>query len=241
MFAMFNFLKKSNWLEEKYAGEIQFWKMTIGQYVAWYKGKISLYEEKPPTSKQKVKGYSDQDSAILTWGKVHQEKKYLKDLQLKPNAFAGKKILDVGSGPHPSALCFRKAQVYCLEPLLPQYLEIGFPLHYYPLATFVHAQSENIPFPKAFFDGVISVNAIDHVDDIEKTAKEIKRVLKPGGKLRMHIHYHKKTQAEPIELNDERVKKLFGWCKGFRKIDESSKKTGFTLTNSDETYTLWSN
>lgn len=238
---MFKLFKRSNWLQEKYEGEINFWKMTIGQYQQWYKGEIELYKEKPPTKKQKIKGHNLKDSAILTWGKVHQEKKYLRDLQLNKTAFKGKKILDIGSGPHPSAACFTGSKLFCLEPLLPKYLEIGFPLHYYKDVTFVHGKSEYIPLPKAFFDVVISVNAIDHVDDIQKTAQEIKRVLKPNGKLRMHIHYHKKTQAEPIELNDEKVKKLFSWCKGFKKLSESKEKTGFTLIDKNEKYTLWSN
>ena len=35
-----------------------------------------------------------------------------------------------------------------------------------------------MPFEDGFFDAVISVNAIDHVNDFAETAKEIKRVLK---------------------------------------------------------------
>jgi len=238
---MFSLIPKSNLIAEKYAGEINFWQMTIKQYVEWYNGKIKLYKENPPKKKQRVKGYTLADSAILTWGKVHQEKKYLRDLQLPSHAFKGKKLLDIGSGPHPSAMCFKGAKLYCLDPLLPKYLELGFPLHYYEGVKFVAGKSESIPFPKAFFDAVISVNAIDHVDDIKKTALEIKRVLKPKGKLRMHIHYHKRTQAEPIELNDKKIKQLFGWRKGFVKIGESNEKTGFTLTDPNEKYTLWSN
>lgn len=234
-------LSKKNILAEKYAGEINFWKITLKEYIRWYKGEIELYKEKAPRQSQKIKGYTLQDSAILTWGKLHQEKKYLQDLQLDPITFRHKKVLDIGSGPHPSAICFKDAELYCLDPLLPKYLEIGFPIHYYKNVKFICGKSENILFPDNYFDAVISVNAIDHVDDIKKTAKEIHRVLKKGGKLRMHIHYHKKTQAEPIELNDAKVSKLFGWCKGFHKINESKSKRGFDLTDEFEKYTLWSN
>lgn len=232
---------KNAMLVDKYNSEISFWKKTIHDYLAWYAGNKVLYDVPPPNDKQKVKVYSQTDSAILTWSKIHQEKKYLQDLALKPGTFKNKKVLDIGSGPHPSALCFDNIQLCCLDPLLGRYLEIGFPIHYYPGTSFVCAKSEKMPFPNNYFDAVISVNAIDHVDDIEKTSKEIKRVLKVGGKIRMHIHYHKRTSAEPIEFTDLYVKKIFSWCKGFRKISESSEKKGYSLIDPTEKFALWSN
>lgn len=69
------------------------------------------------------------------------------------------KLLDIGSGPMPSATCFKDCQLYCLEPLLPKYLEAGFPLHYYKNFKFIHGVSENIPIEDNFFDAVISVQA----------------------------------------------------------------------------------
>lgn len=225
----------------KYNSEVNFWKGILVEYEKWYNGEIKLFKENPPRNKQKVKGDLPNHSAILTWNKVHQERKYLNDLMLKSGVFKGKKILDIGSGPHPSGVCFKGANLYCLDPLLPTYLEIGFPIYYYPKVKFIYGHSEQIPFPNNFFDVVISVNAIDHVDDFKKTSREIRRVLKKGGKIRMHIHYHKKTATEPIELNDKVVSSVYSWCKNFRKISESSSKTGFDLEDNGEKYTLWSN
>jgi ubiquinone/menaquinone biosynthesis C-methylase UbiE len=37
-----------------------------------------------------------------------------------------------------------------------------------------------IPFPDAYFDVVCSLNSLDHVDDFDKVAAEIIRVLAPG-------------------------------------------------------------
>ena len=130
---------------------------------------------------EKLRVSDIQHSSILTWHKLHQEVKYLQDLELGTDAFRGMKLLDVGAGPMASATCFEGADLYCLEPLLPQYLQAGFPIHYYGKTTFISAPSERIPVPDAFFDAVISANAIDHVDNIGETALEIKRVLKPGG------------------------------------------------------------
>ena len=64
------------------------------------------------------------------------------------------------------------------------------------------AKSENLPFPKPFFDVVVCVNALDHVDSLKKTVKEISRVLKKGGKFIGQINFREKpTATEPIVLN----------------------------------------
>ena len=103
----------------------------------------------------------------------------------------------------------------------------------------INGIAENMPFPDNIIDGIISVNAIDHFNDLNKVSSEIKRVLKKDGHLRIHIHYHKSTVLEPIELNDDIANNLFGWCDGFKKIAESSDD--FYFMNVNEKYALWSN
>lgn len=150
------------------------------------------------------------------------------------------KILDVGAGPMPSATCFKNCEVYCLDPLLDRYLSIGFPLHYYPSARFIHAQSEDIPVTDNFFDAIISVNAIDHINDFAKTAIELKRVLKPQGLFRMQVHYHPATDCEPLELNDTIFTEAYSWCEGLKKLSQSQESFSMTL-GGNESLTLWSN
>jgi len=43
------------------------------------------------------------------------------------------------------------------------------------------ASGENIPFGANSFDVVICCDVLEHVDDLEKTIREVARVLKPGG------------------------------------------------------------
>ena len=121
-------------------------------------------------------------------------------------------------------------------------MDAGFPIHIYESrARFVYGFAEKMPFENHFFDAVISVNALDHVADFKLTVNEIKRVLKPGGKVRLHLHFHNKTITEPLELNDSIVSEAFYWCEGFRKIDESKSKRGYSITKADEIFSLWSN
>lgn len=226
---------------EKQDVEVRFWRNELQKYIEWSDGTIKeIYGN--PTPAVLIPAYTKKLSALLTFFETHQIKKYMRDLQLEETAFLNKKVLDVGSGPFPSALCFKDAEVFCLDPLFDRYLAAGFPIHCYEQrARFVHAFAEAIPFEDNFFDAVISVNAIDHVDDFYKTAQELKRVLKPDGRFRMHVHYHPKTIAEPIELNDEIFLECYSWVSGLRKLSESTHKTGSNLSSNKESYVLWGN
>jgi SAM-dependent methyltransferase len=226
---------------EKRDAEVRFWKNEIQNYIKWCNGEIqTLYGN--PSPHEKAKAHTKELSAILTFFEIHQKNKYQKDLLLDMNAFKGMRVLDIGSGPFPSGLCFSECELYCLDPLHDSYLTAGYPIHCYDQrARFVHSFAENMPFDDEYMDAVISVNAIDHVDDFAKTAKEIKRVLKPGGRFRMHVHYHPMTTAEPIELNDEVFLTNYGWVRDIKKINTSRHKTGTSITNERESYVVWGN
>ncbi len=221
--------------------ELAFWRQERKRYQKWFAGELSpLYNTPSPENDEKEKASNPKDASILTWHRLHQEVKYLEDLELTPDAFQGMQLLDIGSGPIPSATCFEGCRVYCLEPLLLKYLEVGFPLHYYENVTFIHGGSERIPVKDSVFDAVISVNAIDHVDDIRETAAEIKRVLRTDGLFRMHVHYHPSTECEPISLDDDLFQELFGGCINLAKVKTSKESYSTTLPD-NESFVLWSN
>jgi SAM-dependent methyltransferase len=52
-----------------------------------------------------------------------------------------------------------------------------------PRASFQVAQSENLPFPDAYFDGVFMNEVFEHVTDEKVTMREVARILAPGGRL----------------------------------------------------------
>ena len=57
----------------------------------------------------------------------------------------------------------------------------------YPQFLFVHAKGERLPFPDQSFDAVISRVAVPYMD-IPVALSEMRRVLKPGGELRIKLH-----------------------------------------------------
>jgi SAM-dependent methyltransferase len=228
--------------KEKQNAEVRFWQKEIRKYVAWYKGELAELYGHPTPGVEKRIAPTTEIAAILTFFEVHQKPKYNVDLILETDAFHGMKVLDIGSGPFPSGLCFTDCELYCLDPLMAKYIEAGYPVHCYDnRAKFVQSMAEDMPFDDGFFDAVISVNAIDHVNDFGKTAKEIQRVSKPSGRFRMHVHYHPKTTAEPIELNDEIFLQHYGWVHNLKRISESKQKTGTVLTDQREKYVVWGN
>lgn len=228
-------------MEIKQNAEMVFWKSEIQSYLDWYTGNLPvLYNTPCPSLTQKIKGNSLLQSAVLTWTELHQKPKYLNDLDVDANCFSGKKVLDVGCGPIPSAICFEKADIYGVDPLISNYEKAGFPLNLYPDVHFIESGAEAIPIEDHFFDVILSVNAIDHVDDLEKVAKELRRVAKPDCKFLMHVHYHKATVPEPIEINDSIFFNLFGWVKDI-KVKKRSSRSFTSIAKEGEEFVLWSN
>ena len=228
---------------DKCNAAIEFRRKIVLEYEKWYEGKLkNLYGELAPSKKERINIGNLRENAILTWAKLHQEKKYLEDLHLTKDIFRGFNVLDIGSGGIPSGLVFENCIIYCLDPLIDLFNELGYPFKYYgERAKFINSYSEKMPFPNNYFDAIISVNALDHVDNFHKSVLEIKRVLKPGGLLRIHLHYHQQTVLEPIELSDRIIQQEFESFAGFHKLYESNSKRGSTLEDMNEKYVVWSN
>ncbi|RRS00366.1 class I SAM-dependent methyltransferase [Glycomyces terrestris] len=56
-----------------------------------------------------------------------------------------------------------------------------------------------IPFPDASFDGVYSVEALQHVDDLAAVAREAHRVLRPGGAFAAATFFAPGAAAHPLD------------------------------------------
>jgi SAM-dependent methyltransferase len=104
-----------------------------------------------------------------------------------------------------------------LDPLVPAYLKLGADKH---KMEYVASCSENIPFPDGHFDIVACLNALDHVDDLDATIREVKRVTKRGGFFLLSVEInHPPTSTEPITIDDGVLRKLgpeFEVVSGFR-------------------------
>lgn len=143
----------------------------------------------------------------------HDLTRYPRHLMLPADFFTGMRVLDVGCGPIPYASAFTGCNMWGIDPLLEGYREAGYDLS---RMTYICAPAERMPFDDGFFDAVISMNALDHVDDFDKTAAEIRRVAKHL--IHLEVHYHEPTVCEPHRLDDDRMRSAFP---GMNKLVET--------------------
>jgi ubiquinone/menaquinone biosynthesis C-methylase UbiE len=234
----------------KNRSELASWKKKLTSlYPKWYDGEISLVGVPPPEKDELITASGDKmKNAAMAWNLKFQQRKYLADLRLSKDAFAGKVICDLGAGPHPNALCFEGCEVYGTDHLMDEYRRIGYPMEEYGgRYHFVDGKLEKMPFEEGFFDAVIAVNSLDHIDDLAEASMEIRRVLKRNGLIRFIVEYHEPDLNEPIELNDDVMLHHFNWVAGFHKVHESrtdwswgGPKEG-AEAHSERRFALWSN
>ena len=130
----------------------------------------------------------------------HFEYLFVDAFGLSADWFAGKRMLDIGCGPTGSLeWATMAAERVGLDPLVDNYRSLGIEGH---AMQYVNAPSESIPFPTTYFDVVSSFNLLDHVDELDQTVDEIKRVVTAGGTLLIIVEVnHSPTIAEPISLS----------------------------------------
>ena len=124
---------------------------------------------------------------------------YTEHFGFRPSDYAGRRILDIGGGPRGSLeWADMAARLVGLDPFAGKYKRLGVDRH---KMEYVTAGSEHIPFPDASFHVVCSFNSLDHVENVQATIREIKRVTRTDGFLFLLVKVnHKPTAAEPHRL-----------------------------------------
>ena len=98
------------------------------------------------------------------------------------------RILEVGSGAHGIVFGLGSGFAIGVDPLAAHYKQL-FPKLQADSQT-VAAIGEELPFPDAAFDVVLTDNVIDHAEQPLRILDEIVRVLKPGGLLYFTVNVH---------------------------------------------------
>lgn len=115
------------------------------------------------------------------------EREYLRRLEELAGKLAGKKLLNVGcgTGGFNMVALDSKVQAFGLD-VDKEAIDIcrlkaelkGFEKEY-----FLKESAEALPFPDDYFDVVYTFSVLEHLQDLEQSLKEIKRVLKKDGLL----------------------------------------------------------
>jgi len=192
----------------KYKSELNYWRGEHPHLRRWFAGQEDWWGVKP-LDQTVIRRSWHQWEVDAVMHLHHLRPNYYEELQLDGGHFAGKRVLEVGCGPLCPVLQFKNCEPYCLDPLIDMYInEAGWPMYEYPVKL-INSHAEEMPFPDNYFDAVISVNALDHVDDFGQTAKEIYRVLRPGGTVHFEIEYHAPRRNEPQSLTTSKVLDAF--------------------------------
>ncbi len=138
-------------------------------------------------------------------------------------------ILDAGCGPAGIFIALKRNSVVAVDPLLDEYVANGLlDTSHFPWTTFVTNSLENIEYTDKF-DYIFCLNAINHVNDLEKCYDNLVRALKPGGTLIISTDAHRHGW----------LKKIFQWLPGdmlhpvqldIREYNEHLTKRGLSIT-----------
>lgn len=175
-------------------------------------GKIALKKAVTPVAEKIAPVYWKEFNELSFWksrkkteGKLsndHYEYFYTTHFGLTHSDFQDKVILDIGCGPRGSLeWASMTSRRIGLDPLAKEYLQLGAKEHQ---MEYMDAPSEHIPLEDAECDAVFSFNSLDHVEDVEQTLSEIKRILRAGGLFLLIVEInHKPTACEPHRLDPQ--------------------------------------
>ena len=142
----------------------------------------------------------------------------------KDQAFVEDKVIaDFGCGPRGS-LCWadNAAQRIGIDVLIDKYRLLGIDSQN---MKYVQSSETSIPLESDSVDILITLNALDHVDNYEAMCSELRRILKPGGLLLGSFNLDENASVcEPQTLTEEKIKA--GLLKDFEIISYRMAKHG---------------
>ena len=109
------------------------------------------------------------------------------------------RVLEVGSGAHGLVFFFGTTRGVGVDPLACDYAAL-FPAWQHHART-IAAEGERLPFADASFDVVLCDNVVDHAEDPARIARELVRVLAPGGLLYFTVNFHHAVYSAAATLH----------------------------------------
>lgn len=103
-------------------------------------------------------------------------------------------ILDIGCGIGQSFIAWDCRDRFCVG-IEPNEMAVVFGMDQAPWVRFLMTGAERVPMPAQTFDLVMSRVSLPYTD-IPKVLREIRRVLKPGGRVWMTLHSRERAWAD---------------------------------------------
>jgi SAM-dependent methyltransferase len=109
------------------------------------------------------------------------------------------RVLEVGSGAHGLVFYFGTTRGVGVDPLACDYAAL-FPA-WQRRARTIAAAGERLPFADGAFDVVLCDNVVDHAEGPARIARELARVLAPGGLLYFTVNFHHAVYSVAARLH----------------------------------------
>ena len=105
-----------------------------------------------------------------------------------------------------------------------------------PYAKLLRAPAEDLPFNDDSFDTVVATLVLCTVDDQPRALRELRRVLRPGGRL-LFIEHVRSTDPELARYQDRMngINRFVVGCDCNRPTLDSLQEAGFTITRVEHT------
>ncbi len=165
------------------------------------------------------------------------ERHYMEPLRWKLIARARGLVLEVGAGNGLNFAIYDPAQVERVEAIEPDSTMLSYARERVQAArvpiTLTQATAEALPFADATFDSVVVTLVFCSVGDPLKGLQEIRRVLKPGGKLLMieHVRSDNRLVALMQSALIPLTTRLAGNCHWNRDTLQTVRDAGFQIND----------
>ncbi len=105
-----------------------------------------------------------------------------------------------------------------------------------PTATVLRAPAEDLPFDDGTFDVAVSTLVLCGVDDQPRALRELRRVLRPGGRL-LFIEHVRSSDPRWARSQDRMngINRFVVGCDCNRPTLDSIQEAGFTITQVEHT------
>ena len=167
------------------------------------------------------------------------EKAGLHALRERLLASASGDVIEIGGGTGLNLPCYgpdvRSLTVTEPEPAMLRRLQRKIREHR-PSAKVLRAPAEDLPFEEHTFDVAVSTLVLCGVDDQPRALRELRRVLRPGGRL-LFIEHLRSEDPAWARLQDRMnwLNRLVVCCDCNRPTLDSIRKAGFTITEAEHT------
>lgn len=163
----------------------------------------------------------------------------LRELRRRLLADADGRVLEIGGGTGANLLLYGPAveSLTVTEPEQPMLRRLDRKVREQaPLTKVLRARAEELPFADDSFDTVVSTLVLCGVDDPQQALREVRRVLRPGGRF-MFLEHVRSDDPNVARLQDRMngLNRFVARCDCNRATLDTIKAEGFEVTKLERT------